>query len=41
LIKLTLLRLENNQFTSIPQAVCDLTTNHGTNILLDSGVTCQ
>jgi hypothetical protein len=34
------LYLDNNSLTTIPQAVCDLETVHGTNLFIDAGVTC-
>ncbi|WP_234859274.1 DUF5018 domain-containing protein [Aquimarina aquimarini] len=41
LTKLTSLTLsENPNLNTIPQKVCDLTTNHGTQITKDDGVTC-
>jgi Leucine-rich repeat (LRR) protein len=41
LTNLVNLYLPNNQLTSIPQEVCDLETNHKTNITVDTGVICE
>lgn len=41
LINLTNLYINGNGFTTIPQEICDLESNHGTDIYTDVGVTCE